>query len=294
MHRMEREFAGRTLILETGRMAKLAQGSCLVQFGETVVLCSATVQNKPTHLPFFPLTVEYREKSYAAGKIPGGFFKREGRPGEKEILAAPPDRSSAPSALPGSGFMHETQVACFVLSRRSGRTTRTCSAVIGASVALNACRRSRSTPRLRRSGWAGSRVTWILNPTFQQLEYSDLDITVAGSESDAITMVEGGALEVPEADILEGLQIAHDGHQGARSSSRRSSWKDISGAGHGVGRRSSPDEANFRAEGRGPGRRSQVWPRRISLSRQAGAPARRWRPMKEDGGGPARSTEDDG
>ena len=86
--RIERQFAGRPLILEIGRMAKLAGGSCLVQYGETVVLCTATAQNKPTHLPFFPLTIEYREKSYAAGKIPGGFFKREGRPGEKEVLAA--------------------------------------------------------------------------------------------------------------------------------------------------------------------------------------------------------------
>ena len=79
MQRMERQFAGRTLSLEMGRMAKLAHGSCLVQYGDTVVLCTATAQDRPTHLPFFPLTVEYREKTYAAGKIPGGFFKREGR-----------------------------------------------------------------------------------------------------------------------------------------------------------------------------------------------------------------------
>ncbi len=88
IQRIERQFAGRTLSLEFGRMAKLAHGSCLVQYGDTVILCTATAQDKPTHLPFFPLTVEYREKSYAAGKIPGGFFKREGRPGEGEVLSA--------------------------------------------------------------------------------------------------------------------------------------------------------------------------------------------------------------
>ncbi|MXV96723.1 MAG: polyribonucleotide nucleotidyltransferase, partial [Gemmatimonadetes bacterium] len=88
MERIEREFAGRRLVLEVGRMARLAHGACLVQYGETVVLVTATVQNRQTHLPFFPLTVEYREKSYAAGKIPGGFFKREGAPQEKEVLSA--------------------------------------------------------------------------------------------------------------------------------------------------------------------------------------------------------------
>ena len=87
MERIEREFAGRKLIIETGRMAKQAHGACLVQYGETVALCTVTAQDRPTHLPFFPLTVEYREKTYAAGKIPGGFLKREGRPSDKEILA---------------------------------------------------------------------------------------------------------------------------------------------------------------------------------------------------------------
>src|SRR3954471_22750252 len=84
MHRMETTFAGRPLILETGRMAKQAHGACLITYGETVALCTVTAQDRPTHLPFFPLTVEYRERMYAAGKIPGGFFKRESRPGEGE------------------------------------------------------------------------------------------------------------------------------------------------------------------------------------------------------------------
>ncbi len=207
IQRIERKFAGRTLSLEFGRMAKLAQGSCLVQFGDTVVLCAATVQDKSTHLPFFPLTIEYREKSYAAGKIPGGFFKREGRPGENEVLAARlTDRPLRP--LFPSGFMHETQVACFILSADQENSADVL-AMLGASVALNMSKIPFNT--LVASVRIGRiRDTWVLNPTFQQLEYSDVDIVVAGRE-DALLMVEGGAVEVPEAEILEGLEIAHQG-----------------------------------------------------------------------------------
>jgi polyribonucleotide nucleotidyltransferase len=207
MHRIEKEFAGRTLIIETGRMARLAQGSALVQFGDTQVLCAATVQDRPTHLPFFPLTVEYREKSYAAGKIPGGFFKREGRPGEKEILSARQiDRPLRP--LFPDGFMHETQVNCQIISADQENDADTL-ALLAASVALNISKipfhELVASVRVGRI-----RGTWILNPTFQQLEYSDVDIVVAGTR-DALTMVEGGAVEVPEAEILEGLQVAHEG-----------------------------------------------------------------------------------
>ena len=206
IQRMERQFAGRTLSLEFGRMAKLAQGSCLVQYGDTVVLCAVTVQDRPTHLPFFPLTIEYREKSYAAGKIPGGFFKREGRPGEKEILSARQiDRPIRP--LFPEGFRNETQVACFILSADQENDADVL-ALIGTSVALNLSMVPFNTPV------ASVRVgriqgTWVVNPTFQQLEYSDVDLVVAGSQ-DALTMVEGGALEVPEAEILEGLQVAQE------------------------------------------------------------------------------------
>ena len=205
MQRIERQFAGRTLILETGRMARLAQGSCLVQFGDTVVLCAATAQDRPTHLPFFPLTIEYREKTYAAGKIPGGFFKREGRPQEKEILAARSiDRPLRP--LFPKGYMHETQVACFILSADQQNDADVL-ALLGASVALN------MSPVPFNTLVASVRVariqgTWLINPTFEQLEYSDMDIVVAGTD-DAITMVEGGAVEVPEADVLEALKVAH-------------------------------------------------------------------------------------
>ena len=205
--RIEHQFAGRTLSLEIGHVAKLAAGSCVVQYGDTVVLCAATVQDTPTHLPFFPLTVEYREKSYAAGKVPGGFFKREGRPGEKEILAARlTDRPLRP--LFPDGFMHETQIACFVISADQENDADVL-ALVGASVALNMSKIPFNAPvasvRVGRI-----RDTWLLNPSFQQLEYSDVDIVVAGTE-DAILMVEGGAVEVPEAEILEGLNIAYGG-----------------------------------------------------------------------------------
>jgi polyribonucleotide nucleotidyltransferase len=207
MVRIERTFAGRQLVLETGRMARQAQGSCLVQYGETVVLCAATVQDSPTHLPFFPLTVEYRERTYAAGKIPGGFIKREGRPSEKEILSARLiDRPLRP--LFPDGFMHETQLMVMILSADQENDADTL-ALIGSSAALAMSKIPFDTPV------AGVRVgriegQWVLNPTFQQLEFSDVDIVVAGTES-AITMVEGGAIEVPEADILEGLEVAHRG-----------------------------------------------------------------------------------
>src|SRR5688500_11992613 len=194
MQRVETTFAGRKLVIETGRMAKQAAGSATVQFGDTMVLAAVTVSESQSPLPFFPLTVEYREKSYAAGKIPGGFFKREGRPGEKEILAARlTDRPLRP--LFPDGFMHETQVACFIISADQENDADVL-ALLGCSVALNMSKIPFNTPcasvRVGRI-----RGNWILNPTFQQLEYSELDVVVAGSE-DAILMVEGGAVEVSE------------------------------------------------------------------------------------------------
>ena len=177
IQRLERQFAGRTLSLEVGRMAKLAHGSCLVQYGDTVVLCAVTAQDKPTHLPFFPLTVEYREKAYAAGKIPGGFFKREGRPGEKEILSARQiDRPIRP--LFPDGFMHETQIACFILSADQENDADVL-ALLGASVALNMSKIPFST-LVASVRVARIKENWVVNPTFEQLQYSDVDIVVAG------------------------------------------------------------------------------------------------------------------
>jgi polyribonucleotide nucleotidyltransferase len=207
MPRVERNFAGRTLSIETGKMARQADGACVVQFGETEVLCTATAQENPTHLPFFPLTIEYRERTYAAGKIPGGFIKREGRPSDKEILSARLiDRPLRP--LFPDGFRNETQIFVYVISADQENDADVI-ALTGASVALNLSRIPFSDPvaAVRIGRIQGQ---WVLNPTFQQLDYSDLDIVVAGTES-ALLMVEGGALEVPEEEIAEGLLVAHEG-----------------------------------------------------------------------------------
>ena len=206
IERIERQFAGRKLVLEVGRMARLAHGACLVQFGETVVLVTATVQDKPTHLPFFPLTVEYREKAYAAGKIPGGFFKREGAPQEKEVLSSRlTDRTLRP--LFPDGFFNETQIHAQVLSADQENDADVLT-LIGASVALNTSvipfRTTLASVRIGRI-----QGNWVVNPTFTQLEYADVDIVVAGS-ANAIVMVEGGAIQVPENEILEGLKVAHE------------------------------------------------------------------------------------
>ena len=207
MERIQTEFAGRTLTLETGRMAKQAAGSAVVQFGDTMVLAAVTVSPNISTLPFFPLTVEYREKTYAAGKIPGGFLKREGRPSDKEILASRQiDRSIRP--LFPEGFKNEVQVFVTVLSADQEHDADILG-LVAASTALS----------LSTVPWNGpiaavrvGRVegNWILNPTFQQLEFSDIDLVVSGSQ-DSIVMVEGGAIEISEAEVLEALTVAHQG-----------------------------------------------------------------------------------
>ncbi|HEX9937300.1 MAG TPA: polyribonucleotide nucleotidyltransferase [Longimicrobium sp.] len=207
MAKLVRQFAGRPLTIETGKMARQADGSCTVMFGETMVLCAATAQDNATHLPFFPLTVEYRERTYAAGKFPGGFIKREGRPSDKEILSARlVDRPLRP--LFPDGFANETQVFVTVVSADQENDADVLG-ITGASMALMLSRIPFAGPiaAVRIGRIQGQ---WVLNPTFQQLEYSELDVIVAGSE-DAIMMVEGGALEVPEETIAEGLAVAHQG-----------------------------------------------------------------------------------
>jgi len=204
---IERTFAGRTLVIETGRMARQADGAVLVQFGETTILATVVAEDKPTKLPFFPLTVEYREKSYAAGKIPGGFFKREGRPGEKEVLSARQiDRAIRP--LFPKGFNHETQVVISILSADQENDADVLG-LLGASAALNLSSVPFPYPiaAVRVGRLEGE---WVLNPTFQQLEFSDVDVVVAGSE-DSIVMVEGGALEISEDELVDALEFAHQG-----------------------------------------------------------------------------------
>jgi len=209
MQRIERTFAGRRLVIETGRMAKQAAGSAVVQFGETMVLAAVTVSDTESPLPFFPLLVEYKDKAYAAGKIPGGFIKREGRPSDPEILKARIiDRSIRP--LFPEGFKNEVQVFIYVVSADQENDADVM-ALVAASYALNASKIPFMGPI------AGVRVgrvqeNWILNPTFQQLPYSDMDIVLAASK-DSIMMVEGGALEITEADALEALTVGHKGAQ---------------------------------------------------------------------------------
>src|SRR5438067_2298028 len=204
---VERNFAGRALKLEAGRLAKQAAGSCLLQFGETVVLATVTVSDNVSTLPFFPLTVEYREKAYAAGKIPGGFLKREGRPSDEEILAARViDRSVRP--LFPEGFKNEVQVFVYVLSADQENDAD----VLGLTAASAALTMSQVPWNGPIAAVRVGRVegAWILNPTFQQLEFSDVDMVVSGS-ADSIVMVEGGALELTEAEIVKGLEVAHKG-----------------------------------------------------------------------------------
>ena len=207
MQRIERTFAGRPLIIETGRMAKQAAGSALITYGETVLLAAVTVSEKKSPLPFFPLTVEYKEKMYASGKIPGGFIKREGRPRDEEILSCRIiDRSIRP--LFPEGFQNEVQVVIYVLSADQ-ENDHDVLGLIATSFALSASKIPWAGPI------AGVRVgrvegKWVLNPTFQALEFSDMDMIVAGS-ADSIMMVEGGALEVSEAEIVEALKVAQKG-----------------------------------------------------------------------------------
>jgi polyribonucleotide nucleotidyltransferase len=207
VERIETQFAGRPLVLETGRIARQAAGSCMMSFGDTMVVAAVTVSSNISTLPFFPLTVEYREKTYAAGKIPGGFIKREGRPSDKEILAARIiDRSIRP--LFPEGFKNEVQVFVTVVSADQEHDADVLGA-LAASVALS----------ISPVPWNGPLATvrvgrvednWILNPTFQQLEFSSLDLTVTGGK-DSIVMVEGGALELSEGEMLEALKVAQKG-----------------------------------------------------------------------------------
>jgi len=205
-HRIEREFAGRTLVLETGRMARQADGAVYVQHGETAVLVTAVAEDERSDLPFFPLTVEYREKAYAAGKVPGGFVKREGKPGDKETVSARQiDRPLRP--LFPDDFQNETQIACFIISADQENDADVLG-MVGASAALS----------LSRIPWggpiAGVRVgrvdgEWVINPTFSQLDYSDCDIVVAGKE-DSVVMVEGHAAEISEDELVEALEVGHE------------------------------------------------------------------------------------
>jgi len=196
------------IFFETGRIAKQADGSVLIGEGGTTVLVTAVAsKGAETDKGFFPLFVEYREKFYAAGKIPGGFFKREGRPSEHETVSCRLiDRPIRP--LFPDGFKYEVQVACTVLSSDQAQQADVLG-IVGASLALNMSEIPFDTIL------SGVRVGivddgLVLNPTFEQVDEGGIDIIVAGSD-DAILMVEGGANEISEERILEILDFAHEG-----------------------------------------------------------------------------------
>jgi polyribonucleotide nucleotidyltransferase len=204
--KFETELAGRRLVLEFGNYANQANGSVLVRYGDTVVLATAVASKEPRDTDFFPLTVNYEERLYAVGKIPGGFIKREGRPSEKAVLASRLiDRPIRP--LFPDGFRNEVQVVCLVLSVDQDCSSEI-AAMIGASAALSVSDIPFDGPI---AGVIVGRVDGklVINPTVEQVEKSDMHLVVAGTK-DAINMVEAGSDEVPEEDILEAILYGHE------------------------------------------------------------------------------------
>src|SRR6266576_2797057 len=204
--RKELNWGGRRLVLETGKMARQADGAVLATYGETTVLCTAVAAKsaKPGQ-DFFPLTVNYQEKTFAAGKIPGGFFKREGRPSEKETLVSRLiDRPLRPLFVPG--FVNETQVICTVLHHDLENDPDIVS-MIGASAALTIS----GIPFLGPIG--GARVgyidgNYVLNPSLGEIPRSRLDLVVAGTR-EGVLMVESEAKELSEEIMLGAVTFGH-------------------------------------------------------------------------------------
>ncbi|MGF7088260.1 polyribonucleotide nucleotidyltransferase [Kroppenstedtia sanguinis] len=202
----ETEFAGRRLTMEVGKYANQSNGAVLVRYGDTAVMATATASDEPKDLGFFPLTVNYEERLYAVGKIPGGFIKREGRPSEKAILASRLiDRPIRP--LFPEGYRNDVQVVTTVMSVDQDCSTEM-AAMIGASTALSISDIPFAGPI---AGVIVGRIDgkWVLNPSVEQTEKSDLHLVVAGTKH-GINMVEAGAEEVPEEVMLEGILFGHE------------------------------------------------------------------------------------
>ncbi|MDQ0350671.1 polyribonucleotide nucleotidyltransferase [Alkalibacillus filiformis] len=200
------DVGGRQLTFEIGEVAKQANGAAMVRYGDTSVLVAATASNEPKDLPFFPLTINYEEKLYAVGKIPGGFIKREGRPSDKAVLTSRLiDRPIRP--LFADGFRNEVQVMSTVLSLDQDCSSEI-AAMIGSSLALCISDIPFDGPI---AGVNVGRVNgeFIINPTIEQMKESDIELTVAGTK-DAINMVEAGAEEVPEDIMLEAIMFGHE------------------------------------------------------------------------------------
>ncbi len=205
------EFGGRTLTIETGKVAKQANGSVLVRYGDTVVLVTAVMSKKELEdVDFLPLTVNYQEQSYAAGKIPGGFIKREGKPSDHEVLVSRViDRSIRP--LFPDGYRYDTQIIAMVLSFDQDHDPAPL-AIIGASAALYISDIPFTIPIAAAIVGRGEEGEFIINPTQEQEEKSDINITVSSSR-DSIVMVEGGAQFVAEKDMLAALKAGFDAVQ---------------------------------------------------------------------------------
>ncbi len=206
VHAVELEIAGRTLRLETGRVAKQAGGAVWASYADTVVLATAVgSQTVRPGIDFLPLTVDYLEKTYAAGKIPGGYFKREGRPSEKEVLTSRLiDRPLRP--LFPEGYYFETQVIAAVLSADQTGT----SDVVGITAASAAVALSDIPVEAPIAGVRIGRVNgqFVVNPDLATCETSDLSLVVAGTDT-AVMMVEGGANQLPEATMIKAIELAH-------------------------------------------------------------------------------------
>ncbi len=206
VHKVEMDLAGRPFILETGRLAKQANAAVFVRYGETVVLSTVTASSEPKDLDFFPLTVNYEERLYAVGKIPGGFIKREGRPSEKAILASRlTDRPIRP--LFPEGFRNDVQIVNLVMS-----VDQDCSPEIAAMIGTSAALSISDVPfKGPVGGVIVGRVDgkFVINPTVEQEDKSDIYLVVSGTK-DAIMMVEAEANEVPEEDVLEAIMFGHE------------------------------------------------------------------------------------
>lgn len=200
------DLAGRQLTIETSQLAKQANGAVLVRYGDTAVLSTATASKEPKNVDFFPLTVNYEERLYAVGKIPGGFIKREGRPSEKAILASRLiDRPIRP--LFADGFRNEVQVVSIVMSVDQDCSSEMAT-MLGSSLALSISDIPFEGPI---AGATVGRINgeFVINPTVEQQEQSDMHLVVAGTK-DAINMVEAGADQVPEETMLEAIMFGHD------------------------------------------------------------------------------------
>ncbi|MDR1522413.1 MAG: polyribonucleotide nucleotidyltransferase [Endomicrobium sp.] len=203
----EMDIAGKKIIVESGKVAKQASGSCTVRVGDTIVLVTAVAAKEPKlGVDFMPLTVDYRERTYAAGKIPGGFFKREAKPKESEILVSRLiDRSVRP--LFSEYWRNDTQISAIVLSH-DGENDADLLSIIGASVALYTSDLPFAIPvASARIAKVDGRL--IINPTISEQKLSVLDLVVSGTQ-EALTMVEAGAQEISEEEMLEALNLAKD------------------------------------------------------------------------------------